>query len=423
VTTRPWATTALDLCLQTALVVTVWFVVFLGSARYFDLVPTYVAGQMWLAGNWDGVYQPEIWLHGSAGDPGWRTEIARIGYPGMLNTYVYHPWYLVLTLPLAAALSLHGFTSVFVVLNAIALAWIVRQSLRWGGVEDRRWHYAAVLLLCFSFPVVYGVQLGQNTLIALALVLLAVRIFESGRPWVGGSVMLLAMAAKPWFLLLLGIFPFLGWLKRTFGMVAGYALVMVALPLLALPEALTRDYQAMLARLPVQSILAHNNVSLRAVIHRLGKDDWPNHLLSWVPIPVAPTNRSIELAILVVLGAAAAYLLYRCRGERRVLYSGMVLALLPVGVLWNHYIVMGIPLLIAGLLEAEKKSSVWLLWIAALVAFAVSPTGLALRLAGRQWLGLLQLWIELPLLLLVVFACASLIVPRRAAPQAGEVAE
>jgi hypothetical protein len=239
----------------------------------------------------------------------------------------------------------------------------------------------------------------------------------------GAALVLLAMAAKPWFLLLLGVFPFLGWLKRTAGMAAGYALVMVAVPFLVLPEALVQDYRAMLARLPVQSILAHNNVSLRAVIHRLGKDDWPNHLLSWVPIPVAPTHRSIELALLAVLGAVAAYMLYRRRGERRVLYSGMLLALLPVGVLWNHYIVMGIPLLIAGLLEAEVKSAVRILWVAAAVAFAVSPTGLVVRLAEREWFGLLQLWLELPLLLLSVFACASLIVPRRAVPQPVEVVE
>ena len=50
------------------LVAGLWFFVYLPDARYFDLVPTYAAGHLWLEGEWDAIYQLEIWLCASAGD-------------------------------------------------------------------------------------------------------------------------------------------------------------------------------------------------------------------------------------------------------------------------------------------------------------------------------------------------------------------
>ena len=94
------------------LVAGLWFFVYLPDARVFDLVPTYAAGHLWLEAEWDAIYQPEIWLSASAGDAAWRGEVQRLSYPGLANTYVYHPWYLLLLLPLIAWLPLWAFTEI-----------------------------------------------------------------------------------------------------------------------------------------------------------------------------------------------------------------------------------------------------------------------------------------------------------------------
>ncbi len=51
------------------LVAGLWVFVYLPDARYVDHVPAYAAGQLWLQGEWDAIYQPEIWLSPSARAP------------------------------------------------------------------------------------------------------------------------------------------------------------------------------------------------------------------------------------------------------------------------------------------------------------------------------------------------------------------
>ena len=390
------------------LVAGLWFFVYLPDARFFDLVPTYAAGHLWLEGEWDAIYHPELWFSASAGDATWHGEVQRLSYPGLGNTYVYHPWYLLLLLPLIAWLPLWAFTGTFVILNAVALVWIVREALRCVGAEDIRLRVLLPVLLAVAYPVHYSIELGQNTLIALALFLLALRAFEGGRPWQGGALALLSIAAKPWLVLLLGVLPFLGWWRRALALALACAGGLLALPRLLLPEAVLRDYTAVLERLPSVSILAYNNLSVRALIQRLGAEDWPAHLLHWVPIPVPPPVRVLELAVLAALGAAAALLLYRRRGTTAVLNSGLVLVLLPLGVLWSHYLVMGIPLLITGALHPNAAPAVRGACVAAALSFFVSPLWIIPALAAGGHYAVLLALIELPLVLLTLAAFAVL---------------
>lgn len=389
------------------LVLAVWYGFFLDDARFYDLVPTYFAGELWLGGQVGSVYQPEIWPAPGTGDPQWQETIARHGYAGFQNSYVYHPIYLLLWLPFVAALSLSAFTSLFVFFNAVSLVFIVDDVLDRIGEHRALLRPGLTFALAWCYPVYYSVQLGQNVMIGLAVVLLALRAFDARRPLPAFLLFLFAMAAKPWFVLLLGIFPFAGQLGRGLALAAAYAAVSIGLAGSLLPSAMVADWSAVLERIPNVSILAFNNISIRAFVHRLSLPDWPAHLLSWRPLEVSAANRVVELIVIGALGLASAYGLYRQRGRRLVWIAGAPLILLPLGVVWDHYVVMGIPLLLAGLF-GRVTTGLRVLFVIAAVLFALPVPRVFSSLFGREQLGLILFSLELPLIAMATMAFALL---------------
>ena len=102
--------------------VLLWEGFFLERAYFHDLLPTYVAGELWLEGEWDSIYVPEAWDPGRPLDPVWRAAITRHGDPTLSSSYVYHPFYLVIWLPVVALLPLTAITWLHLFLNGLALA-------------------------------------------------------------------------------------------------------------------------------------------------------------------------------------------------------------------------------------------------------------------------------------------------------------
>ncbi len=389
---RPrWIVTAFcALCL-----LAIWYGFFLSNARYYDLVPTYFAAELWLDGQAQAVYQPEIWPALDQGDPAWRSTITKHGYPGFKNSYVYHPFYLALWLPIAGLLPLHLFNALFVLLNAAALAFIVADVLERIGRRIDGLQIPATLLLGCTYPVTYSVQLGQNVLICLAAVLIAFRALEKDRRSAAYPLLLLTAAAKPWFILLLGVLPFMGRWRDALWLGVLYGAGFVALPLLTLPRPMVGDWTVVLDRLPDVSILAYNNVSLRAFIHRALDPNWTDHLLSWQPLAVPARGHTVELIAIGVLALVCLAALLRRRTQGLLWLACPPLILIPLGVVWDHYIVMAIPALLVGLFGVHDSRLRALFMIAA-ASFALPAPRIVSWLASREFHALIPLVLALP---------------------------
>lgn len=373
----------------------IWYGFFLSNARYYDLVPTYFAAELWLDGRVEAVYQPEIWPALDQGDPAWRATITRHGYPGFKNSYVYHPFYLALWVPIAGLLPLHLFNALFVLLNAAALAFIVADVLERIGRRSDGLQIPSTLLLGCTYPVTYSVQLGQNVLICLAAVLIAFRALEADRKSVAYPLLLLAAAAKPWFILLLGVLPFMGRWRDALFLGALYGAAFIALPLVSLPGPMISDWTTVLDRLPDVSILAYNNVSIRAFIHRALDPNWADHLLSWQPLAIPARGHTVELIVIGILALVCLAAILRRRSQDLLVLTCPALILIPLGVVWDHYIVMAIPALLIGLFGV-RDSRVRALFIIASAIFALPAPRIVSWLVSRDLHALVPWVLELP---------------------------
>lgn len=373
----------------------IWYGFFLSNARYYDLVPTYFAAELWLDGQAQAVYQPEIWPALDQGDPAWRSTITKHGYPGFKNSYVYHPFYLALWLPIAGLLPLHLFNALFVLLNAAALAFIVADVLERIGRRSAGLQVPATLLLGCTYPVTYSVQLGQNVLICLAAVLIAFRALEADRKSAAYPLLLLTAAAKPWFILLLGVLPFMGRWRDALFLGALYGAAFIALPLVSLPGPMISDWTAVLDRLPDVSILAYNNVSIRAFIHRALDPNWADHLLSWQPLAVPASGRTVEPIVIGIFALVCLAAILRRRSQDLLWLTCPALILIPLGVVWDHYIVMAIPALLIGLFGV-RDSRVRALFIIASAIFALPAPRIVSWLVSGDLHALVPWVLELP---------------------------
>jgi hypothetical protein len=320
-----------------------------------DLIPTYLAGKLWLAGQPEAVYHDGAWLPASGANPEWHAMAQVSGIQMPDTAFTYSPVYLGLWLPLVAVLRPLHFYWTFATLSALSALVLGWESARLAGVE-KPWVKAVVaLLVALSFPCSYAGMLGQNVVMAALLVLLGFRAFDRGQSAVGVTLLVLASAFKAWCVLfVLALVLARRWRDAAlFG--ATWLATMILLPRQVLPAALVDGFDRVVSTLPEISVLAFNNVSLRALIHRLSLEDWTTEAWSWSKHGlVEGPEFAVEIAL--VLGVGALYwLLVRLRAPSfRALYTeSMALALVTLGVCWSHYLVFALPLLVCTVLKRE----------------------------------------------------------------------
>lgn len=328
-----------------------------------DLYPTYVAGSLWFQGHWDAIYQRDVFFDSFSGHPRWLEEVKRLGANNFGSSFVYSPVYLWLMLPVIASVTLSQFIGLFVLLNAVSAVVIGSEALRLAGVERLSWRLAGGVAAAFSFPAIYGAGLGQNVLPAGALLLLGVRALESrprGQPLgvktlgvenLGVALLLGAIAFKTWIVAVLPLFLLAGWWRPFLGAVLGYLAFFVLLPRQVAPG-FSAMYQETAARLPGMSVVAHNNVSLRATLHRAAWPEWGADISRWYPTAAPRGVQLAEWGLLAVLGLGFLALWWRRRPEPPILLAAGLALLIPcLGISWSHYLVLLIPAVAVGLLD------------------------------------------------------------------------
>lgn len=402
--------TLLTVCCLAPVVMLGWT---LGSARSpaqypIDLIPTYVAGRLWLENHTEAVYHGGAWMPAGGFDPAWLEVVQTQHVPLPDTAFVYSPIYLALLLPLIAITTAQQFFWCFAVGNAASAVLVGVRCASLAGVS-RGWRSVVVIVaIASSFPASYAGLLGQNVLPAAALMLFGFDAIERGQRR-GVVWLVLASAFKPWAIASLGVL-LLGRKFRPFVVaLLAHAVVFGLVPRLFWPELLS-GYQDVLRNLSTINVLAFNSVGLRALAHRLASPDWIAHATEWAKHTHAGNAQLVGEALLLTASVAAlCWIAWRRRPCFSCLYTSYMSLLLSVlGVCWSHYLVFALPVICIGLFRAAGPASRWLaaiaaFWLLTCMSGAVPPVGWLIPprawalaysapLLLSVWLAWLQLW-------------------------------
>ena len=315
------------------------------SGMGVDLYPTWVAAELVSRGQLEAVYHPQLWISDSA-HPAWVAVMEEFSIPrGDGTSYTYSPLYLLVTWPLTRSLSLEGFSVVVFLLNAFAAAAVGNECLRLAGRTEPWLRRLGPALMALMFPVLGAVWLGQNTLLCLAAGLLGARLLAhpDRRRFAGLALWWLACALKPWFVLLLGVLVLARRWTDAAVALGGWALLFLALPRLVLPE-LAHGYAAVSQNLLEMTIAPANNVSIRSHLMRLYWEGWVDLLKIWTPVELSAAARARELWLVLPIGAlVAAWGFVKRPGWEHLVLGGLAAVLIPLGVVWTHYLVFAVP--------------------------------------------------------------------------------
>jgi len=208
----------------------------LRPSAHVDLYPTYIAARLANESRWDLVYVPSLsWFHGAALE--WKAIARSFGIQSVAATsFVYHPWYLWAARPLVALVSYDEFRALSVIANEVCIVLVGLGVVRLLRIASLPLQALICLVVAHASPTQNALELGQNTLAALAFSLAAALAWQSRRfALIGAAFAALAWACKPWCSALLVLCPLLrGW--RAGALVSlGLAVAMMALPALMLP--------------------------------------------------------------------------------------------------------------------------------------------------------------------------------------------
>lgn len=313
-----------------------------------DLYPTWIAAELVSQGVPEAVYNPEVWTGGGY-HPAWIEALSAAGLPVAGGTsFHYNPTYLWLTWPISRMLTLPQLAGLTFALNAMAVSYLgvaLGRPLGW----TRPWlRGVPTLLLGLSFPMLYAVELGQNVAMTLALGWAGARALESEeRPWLGLGLWVLACLFKPWFVLAFGLL-LLARRWKEFGVGIGVlAGVAWGLPRLLSPV-LFSGYNAVNGALLTTTVVPQNNLSLRSHILRFSDPDWVASVTNWLPVRIAPESLQVELYLLLAAGLGVLiWGAVRPRAWLDLVRVGLIMMLLPLGIVWTHYAIFSFPLLAA----------------------------------------------------------------------------
>ncbi len=350
-TSRAWRLGAWLLLLP--IVVGCWVVLHYRTpvAYPVDALPTYLAAKVFGDGDLDAVYHPNVWPGPNEFHPAWLAEAKALGITAPQTSFIYGPIYLLLVWPLASVLSLQAFLWLLTWLNAACAVYLGKTSAQLAGVRPLWAQLGIALLVSVSFPCSYAALLGQNVLIAAALVLAAyVRLGrgDRGDRWWALGYLLLACVVKPWCILFLGVLLLLRRLRELAIAATGYLLLLQAAPRLLLPGELMSGYEAVVGKVMGISLVAHNNVSLRALVDRLSWREWPEYIGVWNAARQASSSVLwVDACGVLLVGAAFSWLGWTRRVSTELLGAcAMCVGLFALSLCWSHYLVFCLPLVV-----------------------------------------------------------------------------
>lgn len=328
----------------------------------------------------------------------------RLGNDGDLLPLLHPPFVAALLSPVVEAPATHWRNTLFVV-NVLLIFVFAFFTVRLCRIEPslRAFLWAlALVLLCY--PVARATKLGQIGPLLAAGAWLALFLTRSGKTWLPG-ILLGFVGAVKLFPIALIVLPLLDRRLKT---------VLVSLTTVVL------IYAVSLLTIGLQVHLAWWEA-----VREFGNLVWPffgnQSLQGWLArvafglsplqeMPVAiPTLSVLRVALVLVLGGAALYSLWRLRGrlvgELMALSSGLVLStlLLLIPNAWEHYWIYVLPSLGWAIYETahSRDARFWEIWLAIatfffltkLTRFGYADTLFSRTMSGSQTFGMLLLWV------------------------------
>lgn len=319
-----------------------------------DLVPTIIAAKMAELGQWEDIYPPPTPDGKEASAKIWKARVAQNGFGALdVGRFTYHPYYLSAAQPIVSRFSNDAIRKGVVAVNRIAtvlVAFEISLMLTASGLAGQ---LLITLMLASCSTIISAIQFGQNTIVALALAMAALRLWSYGRGTTSLVVATLlagiAWACKPWCVLLLPFCLAFRPARASVPAIAVACVVMVALPYAIYPEVLMTHYTAFgaeLARTTVPGIL---NLSILISLERLTDPSLLGRLFDFGQIEPTMTLRSLSVAIAVLCVLLSLIAIIKRRPPAVwVIATGLGLMLLPLGVAWTHYFSFAIPIAALG---------------------------------------------------------------------------
>lgn len=312
-----------------------------------DLVPTLIAAHMAEVGDWADIYPPP-----GAEDAlkAWRAMAERHAYDMYaVGLYTYHPYYMSAARPLVNRFSLDELRKGLVLVNRFATAWVAFEIAEMLAITGLAGQLLLTLLLAACSPVISAIQFGQNSVIALALSMAALRLWAYGRGATslvsGAGLAAMAWACKPWCGVLLPFLLLFRSPRASVPAVAAVVAVVIGLPFFIYPDVLMANYAAFMAELSRITIPGNINLSLLISLERVADEALLGRLDYFGGIEPKPALRYSATGAAALCALLAAIAIVKRRPPAAwITAAGLGLVLLPFGVVWTHYFVFALPI-------------------------------------------------------------------------------
>lgn len=327
-----------------------------------DFAPTLIAARMAAEGRWADIYPLPTPEGGAAHGLTWGQTANALGLNmAGVGPFTYHPYYASAASYLIDGRNYDRIRTNVVRLNRFCVVWVAFEVAAMLSISGLAGQLLITLLLAACSPVVSALEFGQNTVIALALSIAALRLWADPQQRIltlllGSLLAASAWACKPWCVLLL---PFCFALRRFKPAAAASACIaatMMLLPYLLYPRVLMEHYTAFMAEASRGVVPGFLNLSLLMSAERLHNPDWLAYYHVWGSGPATPAVRLATLGItaLVFLVSALA-VLFRRPHASWIIAAALGLMLLPLGIVWTHYFVFAMPVAILGAAAAHDS--------------------------------------------------------------------
>ena len=305
-----------------------------------DFIAYYTAALLVRSGNAPAIYA-EMTDDFSVVDKGIFYETARkSGFHGTPTRYVYLPLFLLpftwfTHLSFATASYLWLLVNIAALFSIILLQWHITKALSHPFLRLM----VIISLNLFSFPLIYGLKLGQTSLLVYLAVCLIYCLFNANRDALAGIVLGLITALK--FSPLLFVLYFLYRKKYRLALSAATTvLALLALSVALYGLTLHKLYWNYLGTISGMGIAAWSNQSIEAlllrVFHAAG-------IFSFAPIHLTTSGTLLRYAIALAVIGTVYLFLRRTPGTQRAAaypleFSALILCFLIIPpISWLHY--------------------------------------------------------------------------------------
>jgi len=315
-----------------------------GRAFQTDLVPVIVAAKLYDEQKIDAIYSYE--QDASESHPDWLAEERALPSDVSETGYPYTPAYLLPFSWLVRVLKYHDIVDAMAVMNVLLAVSIV--SYLAVRITDG---FPLQLAITCTFALAQAVEvpifLGQNFFINLLFTAGFVIFDLDRRRALAALCLVLAAITKPWAPMLIAI-PLL---RRDYRMasLATFSLIVLIAAQYAWNPELTRGYFEVVGLVGSINIVAHNNMSFAAALHRLSL------LVAGDPWYAWEQWRHVEKAPLPLLryglGAGALLVGWIARSEVLKTQSVLIALFLVANIYWDFYALMLAPLVLSTILS------------------------------------------------------------------------